>query len=61
MTQAPSAFRGGDISGEEGLRWLWVAGHTAGLLWDYESWDVLSGRLIRLATDAGALNGSRSP
>ncbi len=56
MTQALSAFRGGDISGEEGLRWLWVACHTAGLLWDYESWDVLSARLIRLATDAGALN-----
>ena len=56
MKEALSGFRGGDISGEEGLRWLWVACHAAGLLWDYESWDVLSARLVQLALDAGALN-----
>ena len=56
LTRALSAFRGDEISEEEGLRWLWVACHAAGLLWDYESWDVLSARLVQLAVDAGALN-----
>jgi DNA-binding CsgD family transcriptional regulator len=55
LKQAVSAFRGADVSREEGLRWLWLACHAAGLVWDYESWDVLSARLIMLARDAGAL------
>ena len=56
LRRALSAFRGEEISSEEGLRWLWVACHAAGLLWDYEGWDVLSARQIQLAIDAGALN-----
>jgi DNA-binding CsgD family transcriptional regulator len=56
LRRALSAFRSDEISREEGLRWLWVACHAAGLLWDYESWDVLSARLTQLATDAGALS-----
>jgi DNA-binding CsgD family transcriptional regulator len=50
-----SAFRGTDISGEEELRWLWLASRVAWMVWDYDSWDILSARLVRLARDAGAL------
>jgi DNA-binding CsgD family transcriptional regulator len=55
IKQAMSAFRGADLSAEEGLRWLWPACHTATLVWDYESWDMLSDRLVTLAREAGAL------
>jgi DNA-binding CsgD family transcriptional regulator len=50
-----SAFRGDDISREEGLRWLWLACHVARLLWDDESWEVLCTRHVQLARDTGAL------
>ena len=39
LKQAVSAFRGADVS-REGLRWPWQACRSAGLLWDYESWDA---------------------
>jgi DNA-binding CsgD family transcriptional regulator len=54
LRQAVSAFRGADTR-EYGLRWLWLAWYAASLIWDYESWDVLSARHVRLARDAGAL------
>ncbi len=54
LKQAVSAFRA-DVSREEGLRWGWQADRSAGLLWDYESWDLLSARRVKLARDAGAL------
>jgi DNA-binding CsgD family transcriptional regulator len=54
IKRAMSAFRGADLSTED-LRWLWPACHTAVLIWDYESWDLLSARLVTLARDAGAL------
>jgi DNA-binding CsgD family transcriptional regulator len=50
-----SAFGGTDVSREEGLRWLWLACHAAGIVWDYASWDVLSEGQVELARDAGAL------
>ncbi|HEY2435760.1 MAG TPA: LuxR C-terminal-related transcriptional regulator, partial [Solirubrobacteraceae bacterium] len=56
LRQAVGVFRGEEISPEEGLRWLWVGCTAAGLLWDFESWDALSARLLRLARDAGALS-----
>jgi DNA-binding CsgD family transcriptional regulator len=55
LRQAVTAFRGTDISREEGLRWLWLAGHAAELLWDYDSYDALSARQVQLGRDAGAL------
>jgi DNA-binding CsgD family transcriptional regulator len=55
INQAVSAFRGPDVSREEELRWLWLASHAAGMVWDYDSWDVLSGRQVTRARDAGAL------
>jgi DNA-binding CsgD family transcriptional regulator/tetratricopeptide (TPR) repeat protein len=56
LNHALSAFRGDEVSAEEGLRWLWVACTAAGLVWDFDAWDVLSGRLVRLARDTGALS-----
>jgi hypothetical protein len=56
LRAALSVFRGEEISREEGLRWLGVACHAAGLLWDYENWELLSARLVQLARDAGALS-----
>jgi DNA-binding CsgD family transcriptional regulator len=55
LRRAVSAFRGADVSTEEGLRWLWLACRAAQIVWDYPSWDVLSDRQITLARDAGAL------
>ncbi|HEY2577201.1 MAG TPA: LuxR C-terminal-related transcriptional regulator, partial [Streptosporangiaceae bacterium] len=55
LRRAVSAFRGADLSREEELRWLWLACHAAQIVWDYDSWDVLSARQVALARDAGAL------
>jgi DNA-binding CsgD family transcriptional regulator len=57
LKRAVSAFRSADVSREEGLGWLWLsqADLSAGLLWDYGSWDLLSARRVKLARDAGAL------
>jgi hypothetical protein len=57
LKRAVSAFLSTDVSGEEGLRWLWLsqADLIAGLLWDHGSWDLLSARRVKLTRDAGAL------
>jgi DNA-binding CsgD family transcriptional regulator len=56
LKQALSAFRGDEVSAAEDLRWLWVACTAAGLVWDFDAWELLSGRLVGLARDAGALS-----
>ncbi|HME63468.1 MAG TPA: ATP-binding protein, partial [Streptosporangiaceae bacterium] len=55
LREAVSAFRGTDVSREEELRWLWLASRAAWMVWDYDSFDVLSGRQVTLARDVGAL------
>jgi DNA-binding CsgD family transcriptional regulator len=55
LKQALRAFRGDELSREDGIRWLWLACRTAMDLWDDESWFVLSALQIKLARDAGAL------
>ena len=55
LKRALRAFRGDELSSEEGIRWLWLVCRTAMDLWDDESWFVLSVRQIQLARDAGAL------
>jgi DNA-binding CsgD family transcriptional regulator len=55
LKRAVRAFRGDELSGEEEIRWLWLACRTAMDLWDDESWFVLATRQIQLARDAGAL------
>jgi DNA-binding CsgD family transcriptional regulator len=41
---------------DQELRWLRLAGPAARYAWDDQAWDVLSGRHLRLARDAGALS-----
>ena len=55
LKQAIRAFRADDLAVGERLRWSWVAGGTAGFMWDHNSWDVLTAREERLARDVGAL------
>jgi DNA-binding CsgD family transcriptional regulator len=54
LKRAISAFTSADASGEEMLRW-WLAPLIAILVFDHESWDVLSARQVKLARDLGAL------
>jgi tetratricopeptide (TPR) repeat protein len=55
LKRALRAFRGDDLSSEEGISWLWLACRTAMDLWDDESWFALSARQVKFARDAGAL------
>jgi DNA-binding CsgD family transcriptional regulator len=55
LKEAIKAFRADDVGVDEQLRWSWVAGGAAGVIWDYENWDVLTAREERLARDTGAL------
>jgi DNA-binding CsgD family transcriptional regulator len=55
LKEALRAFRAEDLGREERLRWSWLAGRAAALIWDYDSWDVLTARQIQAARDAGAL------
>ena len=54
LKRAVAAFRSAELSDEETLRW-WPAPHAGVLVWDYESVDVMSARLAKIARDAGAL------
>jgi DNA-binding CsgD family transcriptional regulator len=56
LRRALLAFRGQDISAEEGLSWLWLAGRAAMAVWDDETWHVLASRHAKLARAAGALS-----
>ncbi len=56
MREALRAFVSGDTGHDEGQRWRgWLAGRSAGFIWDYEAWDSLTMRQIRAAREAGAL------
>jgi DNA-binding CsgD family transcriptional regulator len=56
LRRALLAFRTQDISAEEGLSWLWLAGRAAMAVWDDQTWHVLASRHVKLARDAGALS-----
>jgi DNA-binding CsgD family transcriptional regulator/tetratricopeptide (TPR) repeat protein len=56
LRRALLAFRSQDISAEEGLSWLWLAGRAAMAVWDDDAWHVLASRHVKLAREAGALN-----
>jgi DNA-binding CsgD family transcriptional regulator len=47
---------GNDMSAEEELRWLWLAGITALHLWEDETWESLADRHVQLARETGALS-----
>jgi DNA-binding NarL/FixJ family response regulator len=56
LKEALRAFASDEIGVEERLRWSWLAGGIAGLIWDYEAWDFLTAQQERLARDVGALS-----
>jgi DNA-binding CsgD family transcriptional regulator len=56
LRRALTTFRSQDISTEEGLRWLWLAGRVAWALWDYDTWQLLVSRLVQITREAGALS-----
>jgi len=56
LRRALLAARSQDISAEEGLGWLWLAGMAAIAVWDDETWHILASRHVKLARDAGALS-----
>jgi DNA-binding CsgD family transcriptional regulator len=37
------------------MRWLWLAGRAAGLIWDYDGWDALTARQGEVGRNVGAL------
>ena len=55
LRDALRVFQSDEIRTEEGLRWLWLAGRTAGFIWDYERWDSLTSSQVQAANDVGAL------
>ncbi|MFC7108671.1 hypothetical protein ACFQQB_54740 [Nonomuraea rubra] len=50
-----TAFRTCEVGEEEGLGWLPLACRLAHNVWDFDSWSVLSARLVDLARETGAL------
>jgi DNA-binding CsgD family transcriptional regulator len=56
LRRALLAFRGQDISAEEGLSWLWLAERAAMAVWDDETWHILASQHVKLARVAGALS-----
>jgi DNA-binding CsgD family transcriptional regulator len=55
LNRALQAFCSEHISDVAGMRWTWLACYAAVILWDCESWRLLSARYVGFARDAGAL------
>jgi len=57
VKRALSAFRGDDLPSEDTLRWGALASRIAGDgPWDFEGWEALLSRHVRLVREAGALS-----
>lgn len=55
IRRAVDAFLGDEISDREFLQWGHLATGAAAVLWDWESWEVLSVKHVELARASGAL------
>jgi DNA-binding CsgD family transcriptional regulator/tetratricopeptide (TPR) repeat protein len=55
LTRAVEAFLASETSVEKGLQWAVLASTAAVEVWDFESWDAVLSRHVRVARDAGAL------
>jgi DNA-binding CsgD family transcriptional regulator len=53
--KAIEAFEDEALADPSDLRWLWLASRTSVDLWDYERWDLLTDRHVRLARELGDL------
>jgi DNA-binding CsgD family transcriptional regulator len=56
LRAALQAFRRNEGGSAHDNRWLWLACRVAADLWEYEAWDELASRGVRLAREAGALS-----
>ncbi|HEY9290751.1 MAG TPA: AAA family ATPase, partial [Microlunatus sp.] len=56
LLRAVAAYRDPDIPLAEELGWLPLASRMAHNAWDFDSWSVLSDRLVTLAREAGAFS-----
>ena len=56
LKEGLGAFRNDEIGSADRLRWSWLAGGIAGLIWDYEGWAALTADHERMARDVGALS-----
>src|SRR3954447_8216463 len=56
LRAALQSFRRNDGGSADDNRWLWLACRVAADLWEYEAWDELASRGVRLAREAGALS-----
>src|SRR6202044_1285068 len=56
LRRALLGFRDQDLSAQEGLSWLWLAGRAAMAVWDDDTWHILASRHVKLARDTGALS-----
>ncbi len=56
LRRALNEFRAEAVSREEGLGWLPLACRMAHDAWDFDSWSVLSARLVELARETGTLS-----
>jgi DNA-binding CsgD family transcriptional regulator len=55
LRRAATAFAGTEVSGEEVLRWGWLATAAAVYVWDYDTCLAIATREVQIARDAGAL------
>jgi DNA-binding CsgD family transcriptional regulator len=55
VRRALAAFRLTPIAGERDLHWLFLAGRVSMWIWDHETWDALSGRMLTLVRETGVL------
>src|SRR5258707_15432079 len=60
LTRALELVLALDVGTDEAGRWLWLTGGRAGAiiafeLWDFESWQAVATRQVRVARDTGAL------
>ena len=55
LRQALNAYPKKNLSPEDELRWMWLAGHAAVDLWVDEAWTALASRHVQLARNTGAL------
>lgn len=56
LKRAVAAMRRPEAQPEDVLRWNWLAGHAARLLWDFESWEFFSERLLDACRAVGVLS-----
>lgn len=56
LQRAVAEFVAGRVEPEHELRWSWLAGHAAGLMWDFSSWNVLAHRFVEMARSTGAMS-----